>query len=316
MTRKIIIDTDPGVDDAMAIYLALRSPELELVGLTTIFGNSNVEATTRNTLNLLHVAGRTDIPVARGAGRPLVLPPGPTGEWVHGDDAMGNIGWTTVLDPALKPIDIPAARFIVDTIMANPGEITLVPIGPLTNLALALQIEPRIATHVREIVMMGGSALAPGNVSPLAEANVHNDPHAASVVFSADWPITMAGLDVTESTPMNDDDFAALAASSDPLAHFIVKVVGFYQAFHRDWYKMQHGAIHTHDSCAILYLLDPTLFSGERWPITVPHDGPAKGATLVDRRGHFYKTPPVHCLLKVDAPRLIGTYLERMGVSR
>ena len=316
MTRKIIIDTDPGVDDAMAIYLALRSPELELVGLTTIFGNSNVEATTRNTLNLLHVAGRTDITVARGAGRPLVLPPGPTGEWVHGDDAMGNIGWTTVLDPALKPIDIPAARFIVDTIMANPGEITLVPIGPLTNLALALQIEPRIATHVREIVMMGGSALAPGNVSPLAEANVHNDPHAASVVFSADWPITMAGLDVTESTPMNDDDFAALAASSDPLAHFIVKVVGFYQAFHRDWYKMQHGAIHTHDSCAILYLLDPTLFSGERWPITVPHDGPAKGATLVDRRGHFYKTPPVHCLLKVDAPRLIGTYLERMGVSR
>ncbi|MBK8835664.1 MAG: nucleoside hydrolase [Anaerolineae bacterium] len=197
MTRKIIIDTDPGVDDAMAIYLALRSPELELVGLTTIFGNSNVEATTRNTLNLLHVAGRTDIPVARGAGRPLVLPPGPTGEWVHGDDAMGNIGWTTVLDPALKPIDIPAARFIVDTIMANPGEITLVPIGPLTNLALALQLEPRIAANVREIVMMGGSVLAPGNVSPLAEANAHNDPHAASVVFSADWPITMAGLDVT-----------------------------------------------------------------------------------------------------------------------
>jgi uridine nucleosidase len=316
MARKIIIDTDPGVDDAMAIFLALRSPELELVGLTTVFGNSNVDATTRNALNLLHVAGRTDIPVARGAGRPLVNPPGPTGEWVHGEDAMGNIGWTTVLDPALKPVDVPAARFIVDTIMANPGEITLVPIGPLTNLALALQLEPRIATHVREIVMMGGSALAPGNVSPLAEANVHNDPHAASVVFSADWPITMAGLDVTESIPMDDAHFGALATSSDPLGLFIVKIVGFYQTFHRDWYGMVNGAIHTHDACAILYLLDPTLFSGERWPITVPHDGPAKGATLVDRRGHFYKTPPVHCLLKVDAGRLVGLYLERMGVSR
>ena len=316
MTRKIIIDTDPGVDDAMAIFLALRSPDLELVGLTTVFGNSNVDATTRNALNLLHVAGRTDIPVARGAGRPLVNPPGPTGEWVHGDDAMGNIGWTTVLDPALKPVDVPAARFIVDTIMANPGEITLVPIGPLTNLALALQLEPRIAANVREIVMMGGSALAPGNVSPLAEANVHNDPHAASVVFSADWPITMAGLDVTESIPMDDAHFGALATSSDPLAPFIVKIVGFYQTFHRDWYGMVNGAIHTHDACAILYLLDPTLFSGERWPITVPHDGPAKGATLVDRRGHFYKTPPVHCLLKVDAPRLVGLYLERMGVGR
>jgi len=316
MGRKIIIDTDPGVDDAMAIFLALRSPELELVGLTTVFGNSNVEATTRNALNLLHVAGRTDIPVARGAGRPLVNPPGPTGEWVHGEDAMGNIGWTTLLDPALKPVDVPAARFIVDTIMANPGEITLVPIGPLTNLALALQLEPRIAACVREIVMMGGSALAPGNVSPLAEANVHNDPHAASVVFSAEWPITMAGLDVTESIPMDDAHFAALAASSDPLAPFIVKIVGFYQTFHRDWYGMVNGAIHTHDACAILYLLDPTLFSGERWPITVPHDGPAKGATLVDRRGRFYKTPPVHCLLKVDAARLVGVYLERMGVSR
>ena len=316
MTRKIIIDTDPGVDDAMAIFLALRSPDLELVGLTTVFGNSNVDATTRNALNLLHVAGRTDIPVARGAGRPLVNPPGPTGEWVHGDDAMGNIGWTTVLDPALKPVDVPAARFIVDMVMANPGEITLVPIGPLTNLALALQLEPRIASHVREIVMMGGSALAPGNVSPLAEANVHNDPHAASVVFSADWPITMAGLDVTESIPMDDAHFGALATSSDPLAPFIVKIVGFYQTFHRDWYGMVNGAIHTHDACAILYLLDPTLFSGERWPITVPHDGPAKGATLVDRRGHFYKTPPVHCLLKVDAPRLVGLYLERMGVGR
>lgn len=315
MTRKIIIDTDPGVDDAMAIFLALRSPDLELVGLTTVFGNSNVDATTRNALNLLHVAGRTDIPVARGAGRPLVNPPGPTGEWVHGDDAMGNIGWTTVLDPALKPVDVPAARFIVDMVMANPGEITLVPIGPLTNLALALQLEPRIASHVREIVMMGGSALAPGNVSPLAEANVHNDPHAASVVFSADWPITMAGLDVTESIPMDDAHFGALATSSDPLAPFIVKIVGFYQTFHRDWYGMVNGAIHTHDACAILYLLDPTLFSGERWPITVPHDGPAKGATLVDRRGHFYKTPPVHCLLKVDAPRLVGLYLARMGAG-
>lgn len=316
MTRKIIIDTDPGVDDAMAIFLALRSPELELVGLTTVFGNSNVDATTRNALNLLHVAGRTDIPVARGAGRPLVNPPGPTGEWVHGEDAMGNIGWTTVLDPTLKPVDVPAARFIVDTIMANPGEITLVPIGPLTNLALALQLEPRIATNVREIVMMGGSALAPGNVSPLAEANVHNDPHAASVVFSADWPITMAGLDVTESIPMDDAHFAELTESPDPLAPFIVKIVGFYQTFHRDWYGMVNGAIHTHDACAVLYLLDPTLFSGERWPITVPHDGPAKGATLVDRRGHFYKTPPIHCLLKVDAPRLVGVYLERMGVGR
>ena len=316
MKRKIIIDTDPGVDDAMALFLALRSPEIEVVGLTTVFGNTTVDGTTRNALNLLEVAGRTDIPVARGADRPLVLPLGGTGEWVHGADAMGNIGWTDVLRPELKPVDSVAARFIVDTVMANPGAITLVPIGPLTNLALALQLEPRIAAAVKQVVMMGGSALAPGNVSPLAEANVHNDPHAASLVFSADWPITMAGLDVTESPPVDDRDFAALAASSDPLAKFITTIVGHYQAFHRDWYGMQNGAIHTHDACAILQLVDPTLFEGERWPITVPLEGPAKGATIVDRRGHFYTTPPVNCLMRVDAPRLVATYLRRMGASR
>lgn len=312
-SHRIIIDTDPGVDDAMAIFLALRSPEIELLGLTTVFGNSTVEATTRNALNLLDVAGRTEIPVARGASRPLSLPLGETGEWVHGADAMGNIGWSEALNPALGPASESAAEFIVNTVMARPGEVTLVPIGPLTNLALALHLEPRIARAVRQVVMMGGSALAPGNVSPVAEANVHNDPHAASLVFSADWPITMAGLDVTESIPMDDRHFAALAASPDPLARFVTRIVGHYQAFHRDWYGMKNGAIHTHDACAILYLLDPTLFTGTAWSVTVPPDGPAKGATLVDRRGHFYKTPKVHCLTGVDAPRLIRTYLSRMG---
>lgn len=315
MTHHILIDTDPGVDDAMAIFLALRSPEIELLGLTTVFGNSTVDATTRNALNLLHVAGRDDIPVARGAWRPLVLPLGETGEWVHGADAMGNIGWTDVLKPELRAVDAPAARFIVETVMARPGEITLVPIGPLTNLALALQLEPRIAQAVKAVVMMGGSAMAPGNVSPLAEANVHNDPHAASLVFGAGWPIVMAGLDVTESIPMDNDDFAALAASSDPLGRFIPRIVGHYQDFHRDWYKLPNGEIHTHDACAVLHLIDPTLFGGQDWSINVPLDGLAKGATLVDRRGSFYTTPKVHCLTTVDHARLIDVYRTRMGAT-
>ena len=180
MPRKIIIDTDPGVDDALAIFLALRSRELDVIGLTTVFGNSNVDATTRNALNLLHIAGRGDIPVARGAGVPLFIAPHGTAEWVHGDDAMGNIGWTAPLSPALQPHTLRAAEFIVQQVMAHPGEITLVPIGPLTNIALALQLEPRIAQHVREVVLMGGAVLAPGNVSPLAEANIHGAPHAAA----------------------------------------------------------------------------------------------------------------------------------------
>lgn len=142
---KIIFDTDPGVDDAMALLFALRSPEIDVVGVTTVFGNTNIDATTRNALNLLDFAARPDIPVAKGAGRPLVNPAGATAEWVHGDDAMGNIGWMAMNNHDMHPADAHAAQFIVDKVMAHPGEITLVAVGPMTNLALALQLEPRIA---------------------------------------------------------------------------------------------------------------------------------------------------------------------------
>jgi uridine nucleosidase len=310
--RKIIIDTDPGVDDVMAIYLALRSPEIEVVGLTTIFGNSNVEATTRNALNLLHIAGRADIPVAKGAPYPLVIAPLPTGEFVHGDDAMGNIGWNALLNPIAKTDSRYAAQFIIDAVMSQPGEITLAPIGPLTNIALALRLEPRIAQHVKEVVMMGGSILHPGNVSPLAEANIHNDPHAAHIVFSANWNMTMAGLDVTEAVQMDDAYFAAMRKSGDPLGVFIADVVPFYQHFHRDWYAMENGEIHTHDPSAIAYLIDPTLFRGEQHSINVPLDGPAIGSTVADRRGKFFNTPKVNCLVGVDGARLKHLFFERL----
>ena len=309
---KILFDTDPGVDDAMALLLALRSPEIEVLGVTTVFGNSSVEVTTRNALNLLDFAGRADIPVASGAGRPLIHPMIETAEIVHGDDAMGNIGWTHVHNPQQHPITPHAAQFIVDTVMRRPGEITLVAIGPLTNLALALQIEPRIAQHTREVVIMGGSILAMGNVSPLAEANVHCDPHAAALVFGAGWPLTMAGLDVTQSVQMGSAYFARLAESGDPFGAFVARIAPFYQAFHRDWYSYVDGAVDTHDPSAIAYLIDPTLFEGQHWSVVVPVDGPAAGATIADRRGKFYTTPKTHCLMKVDVARFLRLFADRL----
>jgi inosine-uridine nucleoside N-ribohydrolase len=231
--QKIIFDTDPGIDDAMALLLALRSPEIEVTGVTTVFGNSRVDVTTRNALNLLDLAGRTDIPVARGAGQPLEAMLGPTAEYVHGDDAMGNIGWAKVNNSAQHQIVRTAAQFIVDTVMAAPGEVTIVAVGPMTNLALALDLEPRIAQATREVVIMGGNVATLGNVSPFAEANIHSDPHAAARTLSARWRVTMAGLDVTQATQMNDVYFRELAQSGDPLGMFVSHIVPFYQEFHR-----------------------------------------------------------------------------------
>jgi uridine nucleosidase len=313
---KIIFDTDPGVDDAMALLLALRCPELDVIGVTTVFGNSNIEVTTRNALNLLDVAHRRDIPVAKGAGRPLIQPPHPTGEWVHGDDAMGNIGWAVINNPLMKPVDMSAAQFIVQQVMDHAGEpgapLTLVPVGPLTNIALALKIEPRIADHAR-VVMMGGAVREGGNVSPLAEANIWNDPHAASIVLSADWEVTMAGLDVTHAVRMNNDYFASLSASGDPLAEFVAQVARFYQGFHEMRYGFKDGTVFTHDPTAIMYLIAPELFKVERYSLCVPVDGPAIGATIADRSGgRFYTTPKVNCLMGVDEPRFLQIYRERM----
>ena len=310
--HKIIFDTDPGVDDAMALLLALSSPEIEVLGLTTVFGNSHVESTTINALNLLNFAGRTDIPVAKGADQPMVLPRGRTGEFVHGDDAMGNLGWYDVKNPQQKVVDKHAAHYIVETIMANPGQITLVPVGPLTNIGLALQLEPRIAQNVRQVVVMGGNVAHIGNVSPLAEANIHNDPHAASLVFSAGWDITLAGLDVTQEVLIGQSFFDALGFSSNRFGQFIARIIPHYQEFHRERHGFQHGETHTHDPSAIAYLIDPTLFEGVRCGVVVPTEGYARGITLADRSNHFYTIPKTNCLMKVDAQRFVQMFQERM----
>lgn len=309
---KVLYDTDPGIDDAMALLLALSSPEIEIVGLTTVFGNTHIEATTRNALNLLNFAGRPDIPVAKGAGQPMVVPLDHTGEFVHGDDGMGNLGWTTVHNTDQKPINMHAAQFIVETIMHNQDEITLVAVGPMTNVGLALQLEPRIARHVRNVVIMGGSVLAPGNVSPTAEANIHNDPHASALLFNAGWDITMAGLDVTTATQMDNAFFAALDASQNRFGQFVASIIPFYQKFHHERYGMTDGRVHTHDPSAMAYLIDPSLFRGERWSVAVPVDGVSAGSTIADRTGQFFATPKTQCLMQVDSARFLKIFRERL----
>ncbi|MBN2303464.1 MAG: nucleoside hydrolase [Anaerolineae bacterium] len=315
MPQKIIIDTDPGVDDAMAIFFALRSPELDVIGLTTIFGNVETELATTNALRLLEQAGRTDIPVANGADNPLTGPFGGPVPFVHGDDGQGN---TNFPPPTTRPIDQTAAQFIVEQVMAAPGEITLVPIGPLTNIALALRLEPRIAENVKAVVLMGGNALVPGNATPAAEANIHNDPEAADVVFGADWDVTMVGLDVTHKVNMTPAHLDRYAASGDPLARIIAQIVPFYRAYFERSFPGAQG-IYVHDSSAIAYLIDPALFTVERWPVRVETQGFSRGKTWPTLpSGNSGVLPPwqnrplVNVCVAVDAARLLALELGRL----
>lgn len=313
MPKKMIIDTDPGIDDAMAILFAFHSPEVEVIGLTTIFGNVYVEQATENALRLVEFAGRAQIPVAQGAAKPLMMPLNGVADFVHGSDGFGDTGQPA---PTARTVDKPAAEFIVDTIMANPGEVTLMPVGPLTNIALAVELEPRIAQNVAEVILMGGAAMVNGNVNPAAEANIWGDPHAADIVFGAGWPLTMIGLDVTMQIEMSADYLDRLKIKGGRTAAFIHDITRFYLDFH----KTVHGieSLHTHDPAAVAYALDPTLFTCIRGAIRVPAEGIARGLTLMDRRGEWYgehawtHRPPVNVCVGVDAPRLLSLYEQRI----
>ena len=311
MPRKIIIDTDPGVDDTMAIFFALCSPELDVIGLTSIFGNVRTELATTNALRLLEIAGRADIPVAQGALDPLTQPfEGPV-PFVHGEDGQGDI---FAPEPAGSAINLSAAQFIIEQLRAHPGEITLVPVGPLTNIALALRLEPRIADWVDEVVLMGGNALVPGNASPAGEANIRNDPEAADLVFGAAWQVTMVGLDVTLRVHMRPDDIAEYAAHGNPMSEHISRILPHY----RNYFEANYDAegIFVHDSSAIAYLIDPTLFQVRRWAMRVGTQGLGRGKTWPATGGHtlpaWQGRPLVNVCVGVDGERVVALAAERL----
>ncbi len=314
MPRKIIIDTDPGIDDAMAIFYALHSPEFELLGLTTIFGNAHTPTCTTNALRLLEIAERTDIPVAEGAHRPLVMPYLGPADFVHGADGQGN---TNLPLPKSQPIQKKAYEFIIEQVMRAPGEVTLIPLGPLTNIALALTLEPRLAANIKEIVLMGGNAYCAGNATPAAEANIWNDPEAADLVFGADCPITMIGLDVTEKVVMSADVLAAIGRIQNPRAQHLARIVPFYHQFYKD--RVGLDGIHVHDSTTITYLLNPSLFRTVQHPIRVDtSQGIGRGKTwpalgVSDNEKAWNGRRKVNICVEVDAASAVQMEMERMA---
>ena len=309
MPRRLIIDTDPGVDDSMAIQFALRSPELQVEAITSVFGNNSVEITTRNALKNLEVAGRPDIPVAPGAGRPLLRPYSGRGSLIHGEDGLGN---SHLPPPRLRPSGRRAAELIVERVMAAPGEITILALGPQTNLALVVSLEPSVAQNVREVVFMGGAATVRGNAAPAAEANIHNDPEAARIVFHAGWPLTMVGLDVTTQVRMNRSHLERLRKAGMPVGDFLATIMPHYLDRYRERYGL-NGEMFVHDPSAMIYLIEPSLFTTQQVYIDVETRGEATaGETVPDFRNRWEKPPNVNVCLEVDAQRLVSLYFERI----
>ncbi len=275
MPRKLLIDTDPGVDDVLALLLALGAPEAEVVGVTTTFGNIDTKTATRNALYLLEFCGHSGIPVAQGASGPL-CGVARTAPHVHGENGLGNV--LTPL-PRTRPIRDTAPEFIVRMVREHPGELTLVTLGPLTNLALALELEPRLSTSVAQVVVMGGAFRVRGNVSDTSEANIFNDPLAAARVFSQDWPLTIVGLDVTTRLVMTPDYLRRLRKPLSRIGEFIWRVTRFYEDFHLRRYGLV--GLYAHDPAAIACALEPNLFQYEEAEVTVTLEGPTAGHTVM-----------------------------------
>ncbi|WP_108444253.1 nucleoside hydrolase [Halomonas denitrificans] len=300
MTHPIIFDTDPGIDDAQAIAIALRHPEIELLGMTTTYGNVDVETATHNALLLAELAGQR-IPVAQGAAQPMVKERHPPPAHIHGANGLGDI--------ALPPVQgraegVSAAQFIVDTVNARPGEVTLVAVGPVGNLAAALQLDPGIIDRVKRVVIMGGSIREGGNVSPVAEANMFNDPDAAARVLTAGWPLTLVGLDVTHRCVLTDAHMARIEAGQGALGQVLAGSFGFYRDFYRE--ALGIDGCCPHDSCALAWLLRPELFTTARGHLTVATEGDAEGQTIFAPEGRGFiearwsRTPLVDVCLGVD----------------
>ncbi|MDF1774576.1 MAG: nucleoside hydrolase [Rhizobiaceae bacterium] len=281
MKHKIIIDTDPGIDDTMAIAYAIAHPDIELVALTTIFGNVSVSDATDNALKLLQFFGHP-AEVARGEERPLTIAPNPHSYFVHGPNGLGGIE----LPASSRTATIQsAAEYLVSKTREMPGEIDICAVGPLTNLARALEIDPTIVERVKSVVVMGGSIYRTGNVSPVAEANIWNDPHAAEAVFAASWPLVLAPMDVTTQVVLSPEFFLDLQAANPRTGKLLADMARYYTKFYRS-HSGINGCI-PHDVMALAYLTIPGVYMQKRGAIAVVTEGPGIGQTIFQPTGQL-----------------------------
>ncbi|RWP42196.1 MAG: nucleoside hydrolase [Mesorhizobium sp.] len=308
-SRKIIIDTDPGQDDAVAILLALGSAELEIVGMTAVAGNVPLRLTEKNARKICELAGRPDIKVYAGAIRPLAREL-VTAEEVHGETGLNG---PQLPEPTMKLQDQYAVDFIVETLMKEEsGTITLCALGPLTNIALALIREPMIAPRIKEIVLMGGGFFEGGNVTPTSEFNIYVDPHAADVVFKSGIPIVMMPLDVTHKALTTAKRTQAYRKLGTRVGTATAEMLEFFERFDEEKYGTDGGPLH--DPCVIAYLLKPELFRGRNCNVAVETASElTMGMTVIDWWGVTKRPSNAMVMRDIDHDALFALLLERLG---
>lgn len=305
-TTKVLLDCDPGNDDALAILLAAGHVSCELLGITTVAGNQTIEKVTRNAQVVCTVAG-IEVPIARGAGSPLVREAMTAAEY-HGDSGLDG---PLLPQPASGIVQQHAVEFIIDTLMSHDvGTINLVAIGPLTNIALALALEPRIAERVAQVVIMGGSYIR-GNRTPAAEFNILADPEAASAVFAAPWPQTMVGLDLTHQALATEPVRSRIRAAGGEVATFVDDLFTFYAAAYA---KRGFHAPAVHDPCALAAVLEPGLMDYRQAFVAIELAGTwTTGMTVTDFDGRLGHQPNTHVAISLDAERLWDIIIEALA---
>ncbi len=282
--EKVILDCDPGHDDAIAIMLAAGNPSIDLLGITTVAGNQTIEKVTCNALAVCAAAG-IRVPVAQGAGRPLVVPQ-MVADDIHGDTGLDG---PVLPEPEFELDPRHAVEFIIDTVMAHePKTVHLVPVGPLTNIALAMRMEPRIVERVKSVVLMGG-AYTRGNVTPHAEFNLYVDPDAADAVFRADWDVTMVGLDLTHQALATAELQERVREIGGPISEFVLDIWGFIGRTYEQQYEFDAPPVH--DACCVAALIDPAVFTTAKADVQVELHGEwTRGTTVVN----FADAPGMH----------------------
>ncbi|MGQ4605641.1 pyrimidine-specific ribonucleoside hydrolase RihA [Aeromonas veronii] len=307
MAQPVILDCDPGHDDAIALILALASPELKVLAVTTSAGNQTPDKTLNNALRILTLLGRDDIPVAAGAPKPLAR------ELIIADNVHGESGLDgpKLPDPAFAPQAMTGIELMARCLRESPEPVTLVPTGPLTNIALLLAAHPELKPRIARIVLMGGAAGA-GNWTPAAEFNIYVDPEAADMVFKSGIPITMCGLDVTHEAQVMDEDIERVRAITNPVAQCVAGLLDFFMIYHRDP-KWGFAGAPLHDPCTIAWLLAPELFHGVECRVDIETSGEhTVGMTVVDRYGLTGKPANALVLLGLDRPGFIDLLVTRL----
>ncbi len=303
---RIIIDTDPGVDDALTFLLALASPEIQLEALTTTQGNVTVDKATRNALSVLELAHASHIPVAKGSVLPLIQPLRASA-FVHGESGIGN---ASLPEPKSKPVPEHAVDYLIERALAEPKEISLFPIGPLTNIAMAIRKEPGFAKAVKQLVIMGGAILESGNITPLAEFNIYVDPHAAHIVFHSGIPITLIPLDVTHKCLLKPRHIDRLLKIDSPISRFIKEAVEVYLKFS---FERGFDGVALHDPLTLATILAPDLLTLKEYYVDVDiSGGVSMGKTFADVYNSLEKPANMSVAMDVQGEDFIELFTQRM----